>query len=68
MLILVRPHVSLLDGPAVARFLPKAGIVQAVFAIWRLCYPMSRAGRIDMKDIECLLHRNTQMTLDPFLA
>ena len=33
MLILVRPHVSLLDGPAVARFLPKAGIVQAVFAV-----------------------------------
>ena len=33
MLILVRPHVSLLDGPAVARFLPKAGIYQAVFAV-----------------------------------
>lgn len=33
MLILVRPHVSLLDGPAVARFLPKAGIWQSVFAV-----------------------------------
>ena len=33
MLILVRPHVSLLDGPAVARFLPKAGMVQAIFAV-----------------------------------
>lgn len=33
MLILVRPHVSLLDGPAVARFLPKVGIYQAVFAV-----------------------------------
>ena len=33
MLILVRPHVSLLDGPAVARFLPKAGIYQAIFAV-----------------------------------
>ena len=32
-LILVRPHVSLLDGPAVARFLPKAGIYQSVFAV-----------------------------------
>ena len=33
MLILVRPHVSLLDGLAVARFLPKAGIYQAIFAV-----------------------------------
>ena len=33
MLILVRPHVSLLDGPCVARFLPKAGIYQSVFAV-----------------------------------
>ena len=33
MLILVRPHVSLLDGPAVARFLPKAGVCNAVFAV-----------------------------------
>ncbi|EGQ62009.1 phospholipid/glycerol acyltransferase, partial [Acidithiobacillus sp. GGI-221] len=30
---LVRPHVSLLDGPAVARFLPKAGIYNAIFAV-----------------------------------
>ena len=33
MLILVRPHVSLLDGPAVAAWLPRMGLVQAVFAV-----------------------------------
>ena len=33
MLILVRPHVSLLDGPAVAAWLPRIGLVQAVFAV-----------------------------------
>ncbi|BDB14014.1 hypothetical protein [Acidithiobacillus ferrooxidans] len=30
MLILVRPHVSLLDGPAVAARLPRMGLVQTV--------------------------------------
>lgn len=32
-LILVRPHTSLLDGPAVALYLRKVGIRQAVFAV-----------------------------------
>lgn len=32
-LILVRPHTSLLDGPAVALYLRKVGIKQAVFAV-----------------------------------
>jgi 1-acyl-sn-glycerol-3-phosphate acyltransferase len=33
MLILARPHASLLDGPAVAMYLRKAGIQKAVFAV-----------------------------------
>ncbi|MBU2770101.1 1-acyl-sn-glycerol-3-phosphate acyltransferase [Acidithiobacillus caldus] len=33
MLILVRPHVSLLDGPAVAAWLPRVGIHQAIFPV-----------------------------------
>ena len=32
-LILVRPHTSLLDGPAVALYLRKVGIQKAVFAV-----------------------------------
>lgn len=32
-LILVRPHTSLLDGPAVARYLGKIGLKNAVFAV-----------------------------------
>ena len=33
MLILVRPHVSLLDGPAVAVWLSRMGLYQTVFAV-----------------------------------
>ena len=33
MLILARPHTSLLDGPAVALYLRKVGIRHAVFAV-----------------------------------
>ncbi len=33
MLILVRPHVSLLDGLVVAAWLPRVGIHRAIFAV-----------------------------------
>lgn len=80
MLILVRPHVSLLDGPCVARFLSKAGIYQSVFAVdpdyarhpvWsrllggHTMLPLDATRPFAMRELLCLLNQGRDVVIFP---